>query len=285
MNFFDLHCDTAFRCYNEGLNFFDNRLAVTPTKGRLFDKWYQCFAIFISDRIQNPFEYYKRSFNSFKSQLNNKPEYLNAVFTVEGGTLIEFDLSRIEILYADGIRALTLTWNGENQIAGGAYSNGNLKEFGKQVIKELNRFKMFTDLSHLNKKSFYNVLELADRPVITHSALEAVNIHKRNIDDCQLKQLVQKNGLFGLCFYPDFLGNGDVFENIYRNVFHILDLGYENFLSIGSDFDGADMSQKLYDLTYMPTLYGYLNSRGINKKILDKMFFENAYDFFQNKGE
>lgn len=284
MNFFDLHCDTAYRCYCEGVHFTDNSLAVTPQKATVFDKWYQCFAIFIKDGIQNPFDYYKNAFNNFKIQLTNKPDNLTPIFTVEGGLLIEDDLTRIETLYNDGIRALTLTWNGENQIAGGADTDVGIKDFGKKVINELNRFNIMTDLSHLNKKSYYDALELAERPIITHSCLEFVNVHQRNIDDNQLKLLIQKQGIFGLCLYPVFLGKGNVFDNVYKNIFHILDMGFEDYLSIGSDFDGAVMDENLHDVSTVKTLYQYLKSRNINDNVLNKIFFENAYNFFQ-KGE
>lgn len=280
MKFFDLHCDTAYLCYDKSLSFFNDTLAVTPKKAEIIDEWHQCFAIFIKDGKKNPFEYYKKALNNFKSELKNKPSNLTPIFTVEGGLLIEDDLSRVETLYNDGIKALTLTWNGENLIAGGANTNVGLKDFGKQVIGELNKFGIATDLSHLNKKSFYGAIEIADKPIITHSCLESVNNHRRNIDDNQLKLLTQKGGIFGLCFYPAFLGDGDVFENIYKNIFHILDLGYEDYLSIGSDFDGADMSDKLYDISAVPTLYKYLKSRKIDENILNKIFFDNAYNFF-----
>ena len=278
MNFFDLHCDTAYRCYKDNLSFFDDKLAVTPQKASYFKHWYQCFAIFINDGTKNPFEYYKNSLNNFKNELKNNPQNLTPIFTVEGGLLIENDLSRIEIMHNDGIRALTLTWNGENQIAGGANTDIGLKDFGKDVIKQLNCFDIMVDLAHLNKKSYYSALELADKPIITHTCLEYVNEHRRNVDDDQLKALVEKNGIVGLCFYPQFLGEGDVLENIYKNVYHILELGFEDHLSMGSDFDGCDMSEKLLDISYVPSLYEY--SKKISKEILDKIFFYNAYNFF-----
>ncbi len=284
MRFFDLHCDTAYKCYKDSLQFCDGSLAVTPQKSKMLDEWHQCFAIFINDGTQNPFEYYKNVLENFKSQLINKPDNLTHIFTVEGGLLIEDDLSRIEKMHNDGIRALTLTWNGQNQIAGGADTDIGLKDFGKEVIKELNRFDIMTDLAHLNKSSFYAALDLAKKPIITHSCLEYVNNHRRNIDDNQLKLLVEKRGLFGLCFYPVFLGQGDVFENIYRNIFHILDMGYEDYLSIGSDFDGADMDKELCDISQVYLLYNYLKLKNINEEILDKIFFYNAYTFF-HKGE
>lgn len=284
MKFFDLHCDTAYKCYRDNLFFTDNSLAVTPQKAKSLEEWHQCFAIFIKDGIQNPFEYYKKALEYFKQQFKNKTENLKPIFTVEGGLLIEDDLSRIENLYNDGIRALTLTWNGENQIAGGVDSATGLKKFGIDVICELNKFNIMIDLSHLNKKSFYDALEYAKTPIVTHSCLENVNINKRNIDDNQLDALVQKGGIFGLCFYPVFLGEGNVFENIYKNIFHILDKGYEDYLSIGSDFDGADMHKDLHDISCVATLYQYLKSKKISEEILDKIFFYNAYNFF-NKGD
>lgn len=284
MKLFDLHCDTAYKCYRDNLLFTDNSLAVTPKKALCFDKWYQCFAIFVKDGIQNPFEYYKNTLNNFKGLLDNKPGNLTPILTVEGGLLIENDLSRIETMHNNGIRALTLTWNGENQIAGGADTDAPLKAFGREVIAELNRFGIATDLSHLNKKSFYGAIEIAEKPIVTHACLETVNNHRRNIDDNQLKELVQKGGIFGLCFYPVFLGEGDIFENIHKNIFHVLDMGYEDYLSIGSDFDGADMAAELYDISAVPTLYEYLKSRKIDENILNKIFFENAYNFF-NKGK
>lgn len=283
MKFFDLHCDTAYKCYRDNLYFTDNTLAVTPQKAADFDVWYQCFAVFIKDGTKQPFEYYKNTVENFKKLLKNCPDNLTPIFTVEGGALIEKDLGRIETMYRDGIRALTLTWNGENQIAGGADTDAPLKEFGRQVIHKLNRLSIATDLSHLNKKSFYGAIEIAEKPIITHSCLECINSHRRNIDDNQLKLLVQKGGVFGLCFYPAFLGEGDVLENVYKNIFHVLDLGYEDYLSMGSDFDGADMSCKLYDISAVPKLYSYLKSRNINEDILDKIFFQNAYNFFNSK--
>lgn len=284
MKYFDLHADTAYRCLGENLAFNDNALHITADKASVFDEWHQCYVAFIKDGIKEPFEYYKKAVAFLKNEFKNKAQNLTPILTVEGGLLIENDLSRIETMYNDGIRALTLTWNGENQIAGGADTDIGLKNFGKEVIKELNHFNIMTDLAHLNKKSYYKALELAKTPIVTHSCIEHVNNHKRNIDDNQLKFLVEKGGIFGLCFYPDFLGQGNVFENVYKNIFHILDLGYEDYLSIGSDFDGADMDNNLCDISAVPSLYQYLKTRNISEEILDKIFFYNAYNFFR-KGE
>ncbi len=282
MNFFDLHCDTVYKCIKDQVSFNDNALDVTADKASFFENWYQCFAVFIKDGIQQPFDYYRNAVSFLKNEFNHRAKNLTPILTVEGGALIENDLSRINTMHVDGIRAVTLTWNAENQIAGGADSDAPLKDFGIAVIKELNKFDIMVDLAHLNKKSFYSALELADKPIITHTCLESVNMHRRNVDDHQIKALIEKKGIIGICFYPLFLGEGDVFENIYKNVYHMLELGFEDNLSIGSDFDGCIMSEKLADISMLPSLYDYLKSRNITEEILNKIFFKNAYNFFNN---
>ena len=282
MNCFDLHCDTAYRIFTENLSPYSPKLSVSFDKGKSFEKWYQCFAFWINDNTKNPYAFYKAMLADFKGKLKYAPKNLTPILTVEGGALIENNIDRITQLANDGIKALTLTWNGENAIAGGAHTDADLKPFGRQVITELNKYKIICDLSHLNKKSFYSAIELAEHPCVTHSALASVNKHRRNIDDNQLKLLVQKNGVFGLCFYPAFLGAGNTLEKIYENIYHILELGFENNLCIGSDFDGADMSDRLCDISQLHSLYSFLEQKNVNKNILKKIFFDNAYNYFSN---
>ncbi len=282
MNFFDLHCDTPYECFKQGLPFNNNVLAVTSKKGSVFDKWHQCFAIWVRDDMPSPFKFYKSVLNDFKFKLSTKPDNLSPILMVEGGAVIEQDLSRVERLKNDGIRALTLTWNGENSIAGGSQSDAPLKDFGKQVILELNRNKMICDLSHINRKGFFKALEIADYPMVTHTCCDSIHSHKRNLNDGQIKALVQKNGIIGICFYPAFLGGNNVFEQVYKNIYHLLNMGYENNIAIGSDFDGADMDCKLFDISDVPALYRFLHCRGIECGILEKIFFRNAFNFFNN---
>ena len=194
--------------------------------------------------------------------------------------MLEDDTDRLYALKEDGVRMLTLNWNGENRIAGGSKTDKGLTDFGKRVIREMNGLKMLCDLSHLNEKSFYSVIELADYPIATHSNCREVCNCPRNLSDNQLKLIAEKGGIVGLCFYPEFLG-GDVLEKLYRNIYHMLELGMENNIAIGSDFDGADMSGSLCDISKIPFLYDKLLKKGINKPILDKIFYKNAENYLE----
>ncbi len=275
MDYFDLHCDTPYECYFKKQDFFKNNLAVSGVKGAAFENWKQVFAVWIRDDQDSPYTLYKAILKDFKEKIKSKPDNLTPYFSVEGGAVIEDNIDRLYELKRDGICALTLTWNGENRIAGGSKTDKVLTDFGKRVIKELNSLNMQCDLSHLNEQSFYSAVELADFPIATHSNCKSAFDCPRNLSDNQLKLIAEKGGLVGLCFYPEFLG-GDVFEKLYENIYHLLELGMENNIALGSDFDGADMAEGLCDITKIPFLYEKLKEKGINETVLDKIFYKNA---------
>lgn len=280
MDYFDLHCDTPYECYFKKQSFSQNRLSVSAEKGAIFGKWHQTMAIWIPDDCKEPYVLYKAVMSDIKKKLVDKPDNLKVTLAVENGAVIGNDLSLLEELKRDGVELLTLTWNGENAIAGGAKSNMGLTDFGREAIAELNRLNMYCDLSHLNEKSFYKALELAKLPLATHSNCRAVCNNPRNLTDCQLKALAEKGGIVGLCFYPEF-SLKNVFDGIYKNVLHLLELGLENSIAIGSDFDGAEMSPELVCISQVPDLYRYLCKKGIPSGILNKIFYENAKKYFE----
>lgn len=278
MNFFDLHCDTPYELYKKRLPFQNNVLSVTPNGSKNFDNWIQTFAIWIADNTPEPFLLYRNILCDIKEKLKTAPKNLHPIFSVEGGAVLEEDLDRLDILKEDSIKMLTLTWNGENSIAGGSKSQKNLTDFGKKVIERLNKLKIATDLSHLNKGSFYSAIELAEFPIATHSNCYEIFKHPRNLTLEQIKLIADKGGVMGLTFYPPFLGE-NVFEGIYENIIFLCEKGFENHISIGTDFDGGQMDKTLDNISKIPSLYAFLEEKGIEKTVLDKVFFENAYNF------
>ena len=278
MLYFDLHCDTPYKAYKAP----DEPLAVRIEDSALFEKWKQCFAIWIADDTPDPFELYKAVLRNYKRSFSNLPDNLTPILTVEGGALLQGDILRLDTLKSDGVRALTLTWNGENCIAGGVNSSSRLTDFGKQVVKKLNTLKIACDLSHLNDKSFFDVIDLAEHPIATHSCCRALCDNKRNLTDGQLKLISEREGIIGVCFYPVFLGTDNAFEGIYRHISHMLDLSLEGSIALGSDFDGADMSSKLLSTAQIPDLYEFLYTKNLSSDVLDKIFYKNADKFFDN---
>ena len=278
MDFFDLHCDTAFELYKRNLSFDNDELSVNRNSAKVFGKWTQTFAVWIKDDAENPFRLYENIISDIKFKLKTTPENLTPLFAVEGGSVIEDKTDRLEVLKKDGIKLFALTWNGENRIAGGCKTEKGLTDFGVTVIKELNRLKIGCDLSHLNKKSFYSAMEYAEFPLATHSNCYGICPNRRNLTLEQIKLITQKNGIIGLTFYPEFLGE-NIYKKIYENIFLLCDKGFENNIAIGSDFDGGKMSESLDKTSKIPLLYGFLEKKGLSKPLLNKIFYENAHKF------
>ncbi len=280
MRYFDLHCDTPYRCFEENLDFSSDKLAVNSGFSNCFLEYTQCFAVWIDDNLKNPFMKYRLTLDDFKKKFIESKSGIKPIFTVEGGAVLEGNLDNLHILKGDGIKALTLSWNGKNHIASGVNEEGGITPFGREAVRLMNRLKMICDLSHLNKESFYGALYEADFPIATHSCCNGIFAHKRNLDDNQLKELFSKGGIMGLCLYPQFLGEGEVKQKVFEHLFYLLDKGYENHIAIGSDFDGASMDKSLDNAAKIPFLYSFLEQKGINKSITDKIFYKNAEKFF-----
>lgn len=300
MKIFDLHCDTVTYCCEKNLSLNNNfsQLAL----GRIENIWYQTFAIFMPDELrgQAAFDYFERNFNYFRQELEvndsliepvvHRNQFLNntkkckAILSVEGGSVIGEDLTRIKYLADCGVKLLTLTWNGENNIAGGIASNVGLKPFGIEAICEMEKQNIIVDVSHLNDKSFDGVVATAKKPfVATHSNARAVQNHKRNLTDDQFKEIVKRKGIVGINFYKLFIDAAEepTIDRLIAHIEHFLALGGENTIALGSDFDGADMPAFLPNIQSIGVLYTAMQQKGL-QKYADKLFFENAYRFFND---
>lgn len=291
---FDLHCDTLTECFERKTDLSDSSLAVNCTGAKCFENYVQTFAVWISEKDAEPVDKYRKVLKYGKKALRDggfeictKASRLDsalktgkpaALLSLEGGAGIK-SLEFLDELYSDGVRTVSLTWNYNNHLAGGALEDGGLTDFGRAVIRRINELGLVLDLSHLNRKSFFGAAELAERIVATHSGLTETVDHRRNLDREQLEVIKQKNGLLGLCFYPVFLGL-PVFESFKNAVFDLLDGGFERIMAIGSDFDGADMAKELSSLSDVPTLYDHLCLQNISKHAAERLFFINSYEFY-----
>src|SRR5919112_2983276 len=128
---------------------------------------------------------------------------------IEGGHAIENSLPALREFYRLGVRYMTLTHNNTNEWADAccdeAKHNG-LSEFGKEVVREMNRLGMFVDISHVSDKTMSDVLDVSKAPVIaSHSSARVFSNHKRNVPDELLKRFAQNGGVVMVNFYPAFL--------------------------------------------------------------------------------
>src|SRR5687767_1058104 len=138
-----------------------------------------------------------------------KQNKIAALMGIEGGHAIEDSLSALRDFYRLGIRYMTLTHNNTNNWADSccdtAKHNG-LSDFGKEVVREMNRLGMLVDISHVSDKTMSDVLDVSKSPVIaSHSSARALADRTRNIPDDLLKRIGQNGGVVMVNFYPGFI--------------------------------------------------------------------------------
>ena len=130
---------------------------------------------------------------------------------VEGGHAIESSIENLRALHRRGARYMTLTWNNGTDWAGSAVGvngtrTGGLTDFGREVVREMNRLGMLVDISHVSEATFYDALAVTTDPVIaSHSSARALNDHVRNLDDAQLRAIARNGGVVNVNFYATFL--------------------------------------------------------------------------------
>lgn len=280
MHYTDLHCDTVTRCYKESKSFLDGDLQINAVKSKGIENYEQFFALWLNDEpkgetafslCKNILDYYDKEITPvIKGYPNIKPH-----LSIENASALGGDLHNIAYFKERGVEMMSLTWNGENDLASGVNAKGGLKPLGKQVVKEMARLGITVDVSHLNERGFYEVCLIDSIKVVaSHSNCYDICPHRRNLKKWQIKEIISRGGLIGLNFYPLFLGTGkfDVFSKIRDNIEYLLSLGGERCIAFGSDFDGAEMSPQLDGIDKIGELYNYLISSGLSKRVVEGGF-------------
>ncbi len=132
-----------------------------------------------------------------------------AVLTIEGGHQIADDLAVLRMYQRIGIRSMTLTHFRNNNWADSSTDkpqHNGLTDFGKEVVREMNRIGMIVDISHVSDKTFYDALAVTTKPVIaSHSSCRALSSLPRNMTDDMLRALAKNGGVVGINFGGGFL--------------------------------------------------------------------------------
>ncbi|MGJ9457747.1 dipeptidase [Oceanobacillus sp. CF4.6] len=168
---------------------------------------------------------------------------IGAVLTLEGADAFGNDLMKLRQLYRLGVLSIGITWNNANLCADGAEEprGGGLTLLGKEVVKLNNEYGVFTDVAHATVNGFWDIMELAQYPIASHSNARAVCDHPRNLYDDQIKRMIAKNGLIHIVYNPPFINyerEEATIPDLIKHIDHFCSLGAVNHIGFGSDFDG-----------------------------------------------
>lgn len=306
----DGHCDTLSKALDEGLSIDNEKYSFNLHYGNL--PHLQCLAVYVSPKYLNDknggFLRANNIINKFYSEYEKNKEKIilikskddidnllhskkmGVLLTIENGSAISGDLDNIDRFYDRGIRIMSVTWNDDNDLACGNLTDNDtgLTKLGVQYIKRLNERNIPVDVSHISEKSFFDIVNITDKPIIaTHSCVKDICNHKRNLTKEQIKQIAKSGGIIGVCFYSGFLNDNAYAssDDIVKHIIYISDLVGTDYVGIGSDFDGMENKDLPTDIkgindTYI--IFEKLRKNGFNEKEIDEIAGGNFIRFLEN---
>ena len=309
MKYIDFHCDTITELHDhpEKGTLMENSLYIDLQKLKKGGCFIQDFALWV-DRKETPdlWKRYEDLLGTFQRELEayhtclcpircredireaEEEGKIGALLSVEGGEVAAGSVEKLEQLYKDGVRLMTLTWNYPNEIG---FPNGmegkdrGITKKGWEIIKAMESMHMIVDTSHLNDEGTREILMTCKvPPVASHSDARAVTAHRRNLPDDLIRLFGDKGGLIGLNFANHFTGIGEVttLENLVRHARHIRDAGGIDVLALGSDFDGIEPKLELKDASDMGRLAEALKKGGFREREIEKIFWWNGVRYLED---
>ncbi len=219
-------------------------------------------------------------------QINNEGK-VAFIHAIEGGHAIGKDLDNLHRFHAQGVRYMTLTHFINNRIAAAAAHPfrlcDGLTNFGRDVVREMNKLGLLIDTAHCSEKAFWAVMDLSDAPVVaTHIGvrkLALVIFKERNLSDEQIRAIADKGGLIGVIFCPWYLKRWSLFskvEVLIANIKYIADRVGADHVALGSDMDGWLWNVRgIRDIRDLPKVTQALLNSGFSEEEVMKILGGN----------
>lgn len=304
MRLFDLHCDTLYECYRKNGSLLRNGGHLDLVRGRAFDPWVQGFALWIPDGVRGEaawdlcrrmLDLARREEQRSEGEIRflRKGERLDETvkthprigfLAVESGAALGGDLSRIPLLAQNGVKYITITWNGENEWGSGCLSpqKTGLTPFGKEAVRRCCGEGILPDVSHLNEAGFWDLAELIPGPFLaTHSDSFAVTPHPRNLTDRQFEEIRRRGGLVGLNLAAALLGEQTP-EGVERHLCRFWERGGERTVCLGMDLDGTPLPAGWDGPRAAEEIREHLLRKNYDTELIRGLFFGNCYNFFNS---
>jgi len=204
------------------------------------------------------------------------PGEANVMLTIEGCEAFDGKTDNVDRLADLGVRMGALTWNTPNGLCTPACESdeGGITPLGWAIVNRMRERRIAVDVSHLNIAGFWDLLDGKVPPMASHSCARALCSHSRNLTDDQLRQLFRAGGFVGVNFYNMFLSDDHIadVDRVIDHMAHMCDLGGEDHIGFGSDFDGIDeWPVGLRNAGDVPNLIEGLRRRGFGEALVEKI--------------
>jgi len=247
---------------------------------------------------ENKLDFLKKDIKKILSDLEKFPDHFKHVVTysdyikaqnegkiaswisIQGGQAIDNDLSSLDKI--PEVHRITLVHLTKSKIGASNIDlknkNLGISNFGKSFIEKMVDNKIIVDLSHINRKGFFDALNIVPKNipvVVTHTGIKPVRNLWRNIDDEQIKAIAYRNGTIGIVYSPLYLSKTSItcsVEKIIDHIEYVINLVGDDFVSLGSDYDGLiTLPFELKDITYQPILVQKMLNRKWSRERIRKI--------------
>ncbi len=203
------------------------------------------------------------------------------MLATEGGQVLEGQIGNLDILYDAGFRMMGLVHFYDNLLGGSAHGmqKGGITEFGKAVVKGMERRKMVVDLAHASPAMIEDVLKIVTRPVaVSHTGVKGTCDNIRNLSDQQLHKIAATGGIIGVAMFEPAVCELTMAE-VARSLKYVADLVGVQHVAIGSDFDGAVKTP--VDISGIAMLTDELRKLGMSQQDIGLVMGGNIVRFFK----
>ena len=297
----DAHCDYLFGAMDYGWTIDTQKRNQTITLPNLQKGGValQFLAAWSDTKMKvPPLEQVLIMIDRYHSMLETHPEFvpltkdfdpssgkIATVLAVEGAECLGASPSILRDLYRLGVRAMTFTWNSDNELAGAGQGKKRrgLSAAGREILTEMNRLGIAFDVSHLSDAGIEDALALSSQPIFaSHSNCRALQNAPRCLPDEYIRAIAEKGGVVGINFYgPQLCASGRAtIRDIVRHIAHAASIAGVDHVCIGSDFDGMQQYPKdLKNPSDLLALFDALLSEGFTPAEVERIAYRNLHDY------
>lgn len=303
---FDLHCDTILtlidRKGRQQHSLRKNGGHIDLERAQALGGYCQCFACFTTPFMEKWYgcspqhifqlelemlgkalientDILRQARTAKEAEENRKNGYVSAVFTLEGTAGIDYNPEKLENLWKQGFRVVSLGWNEQNPLCGSNVTGGGLTDLGREFVREAQRIGMLVDVSHISDEAFWDIMKITEAPVIaTHSNSRSVCAETRNLTDDMFRQICATGGVVGFNQYASFVGPYATMELACRHFLHFMEIDPEcKHIALGGDLDGCEELPAGFEgIQSYPLFAEKLRQAGLTEDNIGDIYWNNA---------
>lgn len=223
----------------------------------------------------------KHDLISWQKMRETNSKFIGALLGTEGSHALDGELDNVQVLFNLGFRMMSLQHFFDNKLGGSLHGTSQigLTEFGRQVVKEIERLNIILDVSHSSEVVVKDVLNMTTRPVVvSHTGFKGHCNTPRNISDVLMQKIAADGGLIAIGYW-DAAVCGTNPNNIAAAIQYGIELVGEDHISLGSDFDGSVTTA--FDASELGAITQALLTLGLSEQQIEKVMGGNMLRFLQ----